>query len=130
MGIFDDLKSMGKILQEAGKIEQYQKILEVQKELLDMQEKINILEDENKKLNKKLETKEKVFYKNNAYWIKIEKERDDGPFCSRCYDKDKNLIRMQPLGNPAYSRCPECQNKTKTGKESPPITRTYYRFRI
>ncbi len=30
MAIFDELKSVGKVLQEAGKIEQYQQILDTQ----------------------------------------------------------------------------------------------------
>ena len=122
MGIFDDLKSAAKILQEAGKIEQYEKILEVEKELLEMQKKIKDLEEENGELKEKLKIKEKIFYENNAYWIKNEKDEKDGPFCSRCWDKERDLIRMHPLGNPAYHYCPECKNRAQTGRDQFPYT--------
>jgi len=118
MGIFDDLKNAAKILQEAGKIEQYKKILEAQKELLDMQKKIDDLEEENRELKKKLKIKESVAYRNNAYWVKKSEKEEDGPFCSRCYDKDKDLIRMQPCGNPEWGECPECNNRVQTTKGS------------
>lgn len=113
MGIFDDLKSIGKILQEAGKIEQYQKILETQKELLEMQKKIQELEKENSELREKLKIKENIFFENNAYWLKKD-EQKDGPFCTKCWDKDRYLIRMRFYAAQNWSRahydCPECKN--------------------
>jgi len=114
MGVFDDLKSIGKVLQEAGKIEQYKQILETQEKLLEMQKKINDLEEENKELREKLKIKENLFYENNCYWIKKSENQKDGPFCSRCYDKNKDLIRIHPLSDPEYSECPECKNRVIT----------------
>lgn len=118
MAIFDDLKSIGEILQEAGKIEQYRQILETQKELLEMQKKIQELENENKELKERIKIKENLILENNVYWIKKD-EVKDGPFCTRCYDKEKNLIRMQHHPAQYYDgekcigasyKCPECKN--------------------
>ena len=39
MTIFDQIKLVGKVLQEDGKIEQYQQIVDTQQELLEMQKK-------------------------------------------------------------------------------------------
>lgn len=106
MAIFEELKSIAGVLKEADKIEQYQQILDAQQELLKMQSKIAELEDENKSLKEKLRTKESLIYENHAYWTNKEGKKE-GPFCSRCWDKNKDLIRMLPydgLGN-----CPECQ---------------------
>jgi len=108
MAIFDKLKSIGKILKEAGKIEQYQQILEAQQELLEMQKKIQNLEKENAELKEKLKIKENLTYENNAYWIDNNGNKD-GPFCSRCWDIEKNLVRLHPCGNPAYYDCPNCK---------------------
>jgi len=118
MAIFDELKSIGKILQEAGKIEQYKQILEAQEKLLEMQKKINDLGEENKKLKEQLKIKENLVYENNVYWSKRDGEDKDGPFCSRCWDKNKDLIRMHPCGNPAYSECPECENSVQVGTDN------------
>ena len=113
MAIFDELKSVGKILQEAGKIEQYQQILETQQELLEMQKKIQSLEKENTELKEKLKIKENLTYENNTYWTNNEGKKD-GPFCSRCWDVEKNLVRMHLCGNPAYYtfyNCPNCKSR-------------------
>jgi len=122
MSIFDALKSIAKVLQEAGKIEQYQQILDAMAKLLEMQNRITELESENKECEEKLKIKENLIYENNAYWINKEGKKE-GPFCSRCWDKNKDLIRLQPTANPSSSRCPECKNSFKTGPENytPPL---------
>jgi len=126
MSIFDKLKSIGKILQEAGKIEQYQQILEAQQELLEMQKKIQNLEKENAELKEKIKIKENLIYENNAYWISNEGKKD-GPFCSRCWDVDKNLVRMHPDINPAYYHCPSCKAPSVKVKPELDPPESYYR---
>ena len=117
MAIFDELKSIGKVLQEAGKIEQYQQILDLQQQLLDMQKKINDLEVENKELKGKLELQSSLVYENNAYWVK-EENKKDGPFCSRCWDVEKNTVRLKPsVQNPAFHSCPECKTQFQTNSD-------------
>lgn len=110
MAIFDELKSIAGVLQEAGKIEQYRQILDAQKELLEMQNKIYSIESENRDLRGKLETIKSLIFEKNAYWINNDNKKD-GPFCSCCWDDHKKTIRMQPEGNPAYYSCPKCNNK-------------------
>jgi predicted nucleotide-binding protein len=46
-------------------------------------------------------------YKNNAYW---RKSNNDGPFCTRCWDKNKDKIRMKNDDNVFYT-CPECKTR-------------------
>ena len=66
---FNELKAVAKVLQEAGKIEQYQQILDAQKELLEMQNKIVNLETDNKRLRDEFEIKENLISEGNLYWI-------------------------------------------------------------
>ncbi len=110
MGVFDELKSVGKILHEAGKLEQYQQILDAMEKMLDMQKNITDLEDENKSLKAKLTFQEDFIFERNAYWI-VKDDKKDGPYCSCCWDDQKKAIRMQPCGNPAYFTCPKCENE-------------------
>ncbi len=101
-----DIKEIWKTLNEAGKIKEYQMILELQQQLLEMQSEISELKEKNKKLKEDLSITEKITYKNNAYY-----NWDNWPFCSRCWDKEKNLIRIIPRGiNDNYADCPECKN--------------------
>lgn len=102
--MYEAAKDAANILKEAGKIEEYQKILDLLAKLLEMQNKIIELEKENKSLNEKFEIKEKLAYKNNCYW-----NGEDGPFCSRCFEKNKDLIRMHHGVGDNYAHCPECK---------------------
>ena len=70
------------------------------------------LEAENKKLKEEIAIREDLEYSDNCYWMQ-KGEKKDGPFCSRCWDKEKLLIRMHPMGNKAYSRCPSCDNSVQ-----------------
>ncbi len=108
MSIFDVLKSTAKVLQEAGKLDLYQQILDAMDKLLEMQKKIVDLESENKDLKEKLRIKENLIYENNAYWINKEGKKE-GPFCSRCWDKDMRLIRLHTCPNPTARICPVCK---------------------
>ena|ERR1700690_3848837 len=114
MGLYDGLRDAANVLKEANKIEQYKEILEAQKELLDMQKRISDLESENKDLKDKLETKGKLVYQNDTY-VLVEDDKEDGPFCSRCWDVERRLVRTHPMGNPAFHKCPECNSEVQVG---------------
>lgn len=122
MGLYDAAKDAAKILKEAGKIEEYQKILDLIDDLFDKRDKIDKLETENKELKEKLKVAGGYEFKKNAYY---NKETGDGPFCSRCFDKHKSLIRIISShvgGN--YATCPDCKNYVNfTGRESIPQKR-------
>lgn len=113
MAIFDELKSIGKVLQEAGKIEQYQQILDTQDQLLKMQKRITELEGENKILVNMLEIHEKIVFENDRFYYLIgEDQKKDGPFCQPCYDSNSKLIRLQPWGLREL-HCMICKNSFK-----------------
>ena len=47
-----------------------------------------------RELQEKLELKDNVVYEEPCYW-KVDGEHKDGPYCQRCYDVDKRLVRLQ-----------------------------------
>lgn len=106
MAIFDELKSIGKTLQEAGKIEQYQQILETQEKLLEMQKRISELESENSDLREKIKLSENLSYEGEVYYVK-KNDKKEGPFCAKCYDVDGKLVRLTHW-NESNRRCPNC----------------------
>lgn len=109
MAIFDELKSVAGVLQEAGKIEQYRQILDAQKELLEMQKRISDLEFENRELKEKFKIKEDLVVKNDAYWTKA----GDGPFCLTCHGSKNLLIRMVSWGMGQH-KCNNCNHVVDT----------------
>jgi len=106
MGFLSKLKTIIKVLWNAGKIKEYSQILETQEKLLKMQDQMELVEEENKRLKGALRNKEALVFRNGAYW---KKENGDGPYCSLCLEKDKKLIRLT-YTNPSRSRCPACDN--------------------
>ena len=105
MAIFDSLKSIAKVLQESGKIELYKQILEIQQILLEMQQENAELRTQIRIFEDQLKIKDELVHRNNAYW---KSSNNEGPFCTRCWDKGKDLIRMTS-DRDIYYNCPECQ---------------------
>ncbi len=50
----------------------------------------------------------KIQWEKPCYWL-IEGTRKDGPFCQLCYDKNKELIRLQGGGD-GYWECKACKS--------------------
>lgn len=121
MGIYDAAKDAANVLKEAGKIEEYKQILELLEKLLELQKINSDLEIKNKNIEEKFKIKEKLTYKNNSYW-----NNEEGPFCSRCWEKNKDLIRMHHGVGDNYAHCPECKAGVNfTGREQE-FPGTYY----
>lgn len=117
MGIYDVAKDALSIAQKADNIDLYQKILEIQALALDLQYDNSKLIEEIKKLKRDEEIDSKLIFKNNSYYMK-DNEKEDGPFCSMCWDKDRKLVRMHKDDSYPYYRwiCP-VDNSSFTTRE-------------
>ena len=58
-------------------------------------------------LEEKLTIKESLTFKNNSYWI-IKDGKEEGPFCPNCWDTKTLTVRLLPMPNPPYIKCPNC----------------------
>jgi DNA repair exonuclease SbcCD ATPase subunit len=68
--------------------------------------KVERLEKENEELK---HPQVSLTFKNSAYY---RVEDNDGPFCTKCYDEDRKLIRLSSLGSKFgvnHLRCPSCR---------------------
>ena len=90
--------------------------IELQEELLKMREEALALQEENLELRKKvqqLEQKqdlsEKVKWEKPHYWIE-DGDKRDGPYCQKCYDGHKKLVRLQGGRNDLWD-CLECKSR-------------------
>ena len=61
-----------------------------------------------KELEQQLDSKAKPTFERPFYWMNEEDEKD-GPFCQKCYDSNKKLIRLQKRGNRDEWDCLECK---------------------
>lgn len=90
MNIYDGLKDAAKVLREADKIEQYKEIISAMEKLLELHARVSELEAENAELKKQHITADQLEYQDKAYWLD-----EDGPFCARCWDVEKTLVRLR-----------------------------------
>ncbi|RFB14712.1 hypothetical protein DZB84_14800 [Bacillus sp. HNG] len=104
MSLIGDIKSIAEVVQKADNIELYGKILNLQAEAMDMTQKLNELKEENKALKEKLETKGKLTFKNQMYFL----DEDSEPFCSSCWDVKSKLVRLHGDGE-SWFQCPSCK---------------------
>lgn len=79
-------------------------VASIQTQLLEKEEEIS-------QLQSLLDQKKNLIWEKPYYWHEQEGEKD-GPFCQRCYDVEKRLIRLQGGGNGRWA-CRAC-DKTFT----------------
>lgn len=77
-------------------------VADVQHALLDKDEEI-------RKLAAALEVKESLVYQKPSYWLD-DNESLDGPFCQRCYDVERRLVRLQDDGGGQWE-CMACKSE-------------------
>lgn len=74
---------------------------EIQELVLEKDKQIKELEDS-------LEIKGKLKWENSLYYL-VDQESKEGPFCQKCYDDTKKLIRLQGH-NDGFWECKACKN--------------------
>ncbi|MBL0686403.1 MAG: hypothetical protein JJV94_01065 [Sulfurospirillum sp.] len=74
-------------------------ISNIKTELIDKNEKIQELENS-------LKIQNELKFERPYYW-KVSDDEKDGPYCQKCYDGDKKLIRLQDETNGSW-RCLVC----------------------
>src|SRR5262245_26972185 len=115
MGIIDDVRSVTKVIQQIDNVELYRQILDLQAEIMNLVEDNRKLKSEINSLQDSLRTKESLEFERNAYWKKNQEgARSDGPFCSKCWDRENKTVRMLVMANPQYHQCPSCQLPVNT----------------
>lgn len=84
------------LVKKGATIEAQEKIMELREFALTLQEENISLKEEIKQLKEELEIKESLEWDGRLYWLIMKgQNKKDGPFCQRCYDDNKKLIRLQ-----------------------------------
>ena len=73
MSLIEEIKSVAKIIHQAGNIELYEKILNLQGEILEIMNQNRKLKEEVSKLKQKLKIKNSLKFEDNNYYIIDEK---------------------------------------------------------
>lgn len=102
MGIIETAKDAFRLAQQLDNIELQRRILELQQQALDLTESTRQANERIAELEEELSTAGELQYKDNMYW----RGEGDGPYCSRCWDKDRKLVHLHYINR--VHRCPDC----------------------
>jgi hypothetical protein len=121
--VLDALKKARDVAKRLKDAEVQEVLLEAQERALSLKEELLSLRAENIGLKEQLATQVAVLFDGGAYWSTDDR---DGPYCSRCYDVDKRLVRLKP-SHELWHQCPACDKPFEVTsaprKMAPPISR-------
>ena len=106
MGFIENMKEAVKFAQQLGNVEMTQSLVSAQQDALDLMGENQSLRDEVVHLKEALELQGTVKYDDGAYWS--ENGDRDGPFCTKCWDVGRTLVRMKHGGFESFW-CPNCK---------------------
>lgn len=106
MGLYEGIKDVAKVVQQADNIELYKTLLDLSSQALDMQADISALQKENEELKTEL-FKKKSIIRHKGIYITLEGEQPGIVYCSACYGKDNTYIQMFDYDEECY-QCPVC----------------------
>lgn len=83
-------------------------LADVKMQLAEVQELVSEREATIKDLRAKINLQKEVVWETPYYW-RVTEQGKDGPYCQQCFDKNKELIRLQGNGG-GYWACKTCGN--------------------
>lgn len=107
MGLYEQIKDVAKVVQQADNIDLYLKLLDLGAIALDMQEEIANLKEENSKLKERLNLLDKVI-RHDSLYITL-KEDESIFYCAHCWDSSRQLIQVECNDYNGTFKCPHCK---------------------
>lgn len=114
MGVIETVKDVAVLVQKLDNMDLVKRLVELQEQVYEVVAENRDLKDRNRILEEKLTTREELAFRKNSYW-----KGDDGPFCSRCWDGENQLVRLHT--RQGYDpRCPKCDGSAVDPDRPPP----------
>jgi len=108
MGIIENAKDIAQLIKKYNDADLYQKIVDLRDEIFELREENLGLKEKIKNLEKDQYIQSQLTWEPPYYFLKKE-EKKDGPYCQKCWDENKKLIRLQDHKNGCWS-CLACKN--------------------
>ena len=110
MSFYDAIKDVAKIAREAGNTELYAEILEVQEKAIELQNENNELKSQINKMKENSDISSRLKFKKQVYYLSIDSIKEEGPFCSGCWDNYNKLVRLHIMEpEMTLAQCPICK---------------------
>ena len=93
------------LFKKGATIEAQEKIMEIREAALELQEENLELKERIRELEQQQEIKDSLVWDGVVYWIKDKNSNErEGPYCQPCWDKEKNLVRLQRDDSMGYTQ--------------------------
>lgn len=114
MGLYDGIKDVAKVMQQADNIELYQKLLDLSAQALDLQAEIAKLREENAELKKSKDIESRIV-RHKRPFLTLAEDKLNLKYCATCWDNQRKLIQMKPIDSISYPElwCNVCKSKCK-----------------
>ena len=119
MSLMDTAKDIYELVKKGATLDLQEKLIRFREEALSMQEENVNLKIRVQDLERELAYEKQVVYENPYYW-RIEADKKDGPFCQKCYDVDKKLVRLQTVSKGLWT-CNSCNKIYRDNSYEDPI---------
>ena len=122
----DSAKSVMKLANEYDKVDLKLKAVELTQQVTELaldnsqlQQTISELQSDIAKLNNRLKIRDELRHDGNVYKRKLTDGKEDGSFCTRCFDVDGILVRVHwsEIYGALCFNCPHCDVLKNTGTE-------------
>jgi hypothetical protein len=123
MTIISNAKEIADLIKKIGDVELYRKIVELEGEIIEFTRKNRELEEEIQNLKAQLKINKDLIWESPYYWLPKDDGAKDGPYCQKCWDDDKKLIRLQKKIKGSWN-CDKCKNHFTDSDYSPQHYRT------
>lgn len=107
MGLYDGIKDVAKVMQQADNIELYRQLLDLSAQALELQAEVSRLREENAELKKKREISDKII-RHEEPCITLMDDAVALYYCSHCWDGEQILIQLNCHSNGMFD-CPHCK---------------------
>ena len=115
MSIVDTAKDLYDLLSKGANIELQEQLMKLRQEALNVQEENLALRQRVSELEYEKTQAQEMEFEGEVYWRTLEDGDRDGPFCQRCFDVDKRLVRLVSVptasgrGTVMKWNCKECK---------------------
>ncbi|MBN2595407.1 MAG: hypothetical protein JXR82_01315 [Marinifilaceae bacterium] len=108
MGLYEGIKDVAKVIQQADNVELYKQLIELSAQALDLQNEITHLTSENIALKKSKDIEERI-ERHSEPFITLHGDSDSILFCSHCWDYERKLIQVSCNESGSF-KCVHCEN--------------------
>lgn len=108
MGLYEAVKDVAKLAQQADNIDLYRRLLDLSAQALDMQDEISKLKEENARLKRKQDLSSSI-KRHKESFITLEGEEPMLRYCSHCWDADEKLVQLLCDEDTGSFECPHCK---------------------